>query len=76
MCIIERKDNKDLQNRSIVSQLTMSIWYCFENFVEYGVHFDVSTAAGHILTVGLYILSLILVASHIANLASDLIIAK
>ncbi|CAF2643027.1 unnamed protein product [Rotaria sp. Silwood2] len=34
----------------------MSIWYCFENFVEYGVHFDVSTAAGHILTVGLYIL--------------------
>ncbi|CAF4830821.1 unnamed protein product, partial [Rotaria sp. Silwood2] len=71
-----RKDNEDLQNRSIVSQLTMSIWYCFGNFVEYGVDFDVCTAAGRILTVGLHILSLILVASYTANLASDLTIAK
>ncbi|CAF2960237.1 unnamed protein product [Rotaria sp. Silwood2] len=76
MFIIERKDNEDLQNRSIVSQLTMSIWYCFGNLVGYGVDFDVNTAAGRILTVGLYILSLILVASYTANLASDLTIAK
>ncbi|CAF3223467.1 unnamed protein product [Rotaria sp. Silwood2] len=35
----------------------MSIWYCFGNFVEYGVDFDVCTAAGRILTVGLHILT-------------------
>ncbi|CAF3227930.1 unnamed protein product, partial [Rotaria sp. Silwood2] len=42
------------------SQLTMSIWYYFGNFVEYGVDFDVSTAAGRILTVGLHILTLMI----------------
>ncbi|CAF5139962.1 unnamed protein product, partial [Rotaria sp. Silwood1] len=33
MCLIERVDNEDLQDRSIISQLTLSIWYCFGNIV-------------------------------------------
>ncbi|CAF3646426.1 unnamed protein product [Rotaria sp. Silwood1] len=76
MCLIERIDNEDLQNRSIISQLTLSIWYCFGNIVGYGVEFNARTAAGRFLTAGLYILSLILVASYTANLASELTIAK
>ncbi|CAF5047567.1 unnamed protein product [Rotaria sp. Silwood1] len=29
MLLIERRKNEDLQNRSFISQLTLSIWYCF-----------------------------------------------
>ncbi|CAF1122907.1 unnamed protein product [Rotaria sordida] len=76
MCIIERKDNEDLESGSILSQFVLSVWYCFGNIVGYGVEFNARTAAGRFLTAGLYILSLILVASYTANLASDLTIAK
>ncbi|CAF2846810.1 unnamed protein product [Rotaria sp. Silwood2] len=76
LCLIERKYNEKLQNRSILSQITMSIWYSFGNIVGYGVDFHVSTAAGRLVTVGLYMLSLILVATYTANLASDLTISK
>ncbi|CAF1010573.1 unnamed protein product [Rotaria sordida] len=76
MCIIERKDNKGLESGSILSQFVLSVWYCFGNIVGYGVEFNARTAAGRFLTAGLYILSLILVASYTANLASDLTIAK
>ncbi|CAF4598278.1 unnamed protein product, partial [Rotaria sp. Silwood2] len=76
ICFIERTDNEDLQNRSLISQLTMSIWYSFGNIVGYGVEFNASTAGGRFLTGGLYVLGLILVASYTANLASDLTIAK
>ncbi|CAF1273260.1 unnamed protein product [Rotaria sordida] len=74
--IMERKDNEVLQNRSILNQIFMSIWYSFGNVVGYGVDFHIATSAGRLLTVGLYILGLILVASYTANLASDLTIAK
>ncbi|CAF1263486.1 unnamed protein product [Rotaria sordida] len=76
MCIIERKDNEDIESQSILSQFVLSVWYCYGNIVGYGVEFNASTAAGRFLTAGLYILSLILVASYTANLASDLIIAN
>ncbi|CAF3318997.1 unnamed protein product, partial [Rotaria sp. Silwood2] len=72
----QRKYNEKLQNRSILSQITMSIWYSFGNIVGYGVGFHVRTAAGRLVAVGLYMLSLILVASYTANLASDLTISK
>ncbi|CAF3228638.1 unnamed protein product [Rotaria sp. Silwood2] len=54
----------------------MSTWYSFGNIVEYGIDFHVNTAAGRSLISGLYILSLILVATYTANLASDLTISK
>ncbi|CAF4779802.1 unnamed protein product, partial [Rotaria sp. Silwood2] len=76
MCIIERKDNENLTYRSVSSQLTLSIWYSFANMVGYGADFTASNAAGRLLTGGLYILSLIIVASYTANLASDLTLAK
>ncbi|CAF1259069.1 unnamed protein product [Rotaria sordida] len=74
--IIERQDNETLQNQSILSQIAMYVWYSFGNIVGYGVEFHTNTGAGRLLTAGLYILSLILVASYTANLASDLTIAK
>ncbi|CAF3561467.1 unnamed protein product [Rotaria sp. Silwood1] len=74
--IIERQNNEALQNRSILSQISMSLWYSFGTVVGYGVDFSSNTASGRLLTGGLYILSLILVASYTANLASELTIAK
>ncbi|CAF1234204.1 unnamed protein product [Rotaria sordida] len=76
ICLIEKKDNEIFQNRSTLSQLTISIWYSFGNIVGYGVDFNVNTAAGRLLTAGLYMLSLILVATYTANLASYLTISK
>ena len=76
LCLIEREHNEALQDRSIFFQFAMSAWYSFGNIVGYGVDFNVQTAAGRLLTAGLYILSLILVASYTANLASDLTILK
>ncbi|CAF5124527.1 unnamed protein product, partial [Rotaria sp. Silwood1] len=37
MFIIERQDNEALQNHSILSQVTMSVWYAFGNLIGYGV---------------------------------------
>ena len=76
LCLVEREENEALRNRSLLSQLTMSVWYSFGNIVGYGVDFGASTAPGRLITFGLYILSLILVASYTANLASDLTISK
>ncbi|CAF4765037.1 unnamed protein product [Rotaria sp. Silwood1] len=44
--------------------------------VEYGADFHVQTAAGRLLTVGLHMLSLVLVATYTVNLASDLTTLK
>ncbi|UJR11823.1 hypothetical protein I4U23_016003 [Adineta vaga] len=74
--LAERGNNEALRDRPFVSQLLMSIWYAFDNMFGYGVDFDVHTAAGRLVTAGLYILSMILVASYTANLASDLTISK
>ncbi|CAF3035366.1 unnamed protein product [Rotaria sp. Silwood2] len=76
ICLLERETNEALQNMSIISLCAMSWWYCFGNIVGYGVEFNASTAAGRLLTCGLYLLSIVLVASYTANLASDLTIQK
>jgi ABC-type amino acid transport substrate-binding protein len=76
ICILERQKNEALQDRSIISSISMSMWYSIGTTLGYGVDFDVTTAAGRLLTIGLYILSLILVAAYTANLASDLSILK
>lgn len=76
ICLLERKDNEKLQNRRIASQLAMSIWYSFGNIVGYGVDFHVNTAAGRLLTGGLYMFSLILVVTYTAHLTSELTLLK
>ncbi|CAF2700776.1 unnamed protein product [Rotaria sp. Silwood2] len=76
MWLLERNDNEVLENRSICSQIVMSIWYCFGNIVGYGADFNTRTSPGRLFTASLYILGLILVASYTANLASQLTIAK
>ncbi|CAF3232871.1 unnamed protein product [Rotaria socialis] len=42
----------------------------------YGVDFNVNTVAGRFLTASLYMLSIVLLATYTADLASDLTIAK
>ncbi|CAF4044776.1 unnamed protein product, partial [Didymodactylos carnosus] len=54
----------------------MSVWFSVGTILGYGADFHVATAAGRLFTVGLYMLSLILVATYTANLASDLTISK
>jgi hypothetical protein len=54
----------------------MSGWFSVGTLMGYGVDFKVRTAAGRLLTTGLYILSLILVATYTANLASNLTLLK
>ena len=76
VCLVERRHNAALVNRSISSQMAMSTWYSFGTIVGYGVEFGAITAAGRLITASLYILSLILVASYTANLASDLTLSK
>ncbi|CAF3304363.1 unnamed protein product [Rotaria sp. Silwood2] len=76
LCVLERQDNEALQNRSIISSGAMSMWYSIGTIMGYGADFHVQTAAGRLLTVGLYLLSLVLVATYTANLASDLTISK
>ncbi|CAF1369107.1 unnamed protein product [Rotaria sordida] len=76
ICLLEREKNRKLRKQSIINLCVMSMWYTFGNLVGYGVEFHVRTTAGRLLTAGLYILCLVLVASYTANLASDLTISK
>ncbi|CAF4546553.1 unnamed protein product, partial [Didymodactylos carnosus] len=70
ICLIERKGNEAFQDRSIIPSGAMNVWYSIGTIMGYGADFQVATSAGRLFTVGLYILSLILVATYTANLAS------
>ena len=75
-CLLERRQNRELQNRSIPSLIALSMWYAIGIILGYGADFQVTTAPGRVLTLGLYILCLISVAAYTANLASDLTISN
>ncbi|CAF0859355.1 unnamed protein product [Rotaria sp. Silwood1] len=77
ICLIERKNNRILKKKRMIGLCAMSVWYTFGNLVGYGAgRLHPKTPAGRLLTAGLYILCLVLVASYTANLASDLTISK
>lgn len=76
ICLLERRENEAIQDKSIVSSLAMSSWYSIGTIMGYGADFHSSTAAGRLLTLGLYFLSLVLVATYTANLTSSLTISK
>ncbi|CAF2526160.1 unnamed protein product [Rotaria sp. Silwood2] len=76
ICLLERPENEALQDKSIISSAAMCLWYAIGTIMGYGADFHASTAAGRLLTLGLYFLSLVLVATYTANLASDLTISK
>ncbi|CAF4078580.1 unnamed protein product [Adineta steineri] len=76
ICLLEKQDNPLLQNKSIISLIAMSLWFSIGTILGYGADFQLKTPAGRLLTIGLYILSLVLVAAYTANLASDLTISK
>jgi ABC-type amino acid transport substrate-binding protein len=75
-CLIERQKNDALHNRSIASSIAMSLWYSIGTIMGYGADFHAATAAGRLITVSLYMLSLVFVATYTANLASDLTVSK
>jgi ABC-type amino acid transport substrate-binding protein/ABC-type branched-subunit amino acid transport system substrate-binding protein len=74
--LLERKENEVLKERSTTSQISMGLWYSFGTILGYGADFHVTTAAGRLLTLSLYILCLISVASYTANLTSNLTLSK
>ena len=75
-CLLERYDNTNLRDRSLSSQLAMSLWYSFGNMIGYGAGYEANTASGRLLTIGLYVVSIIVLATYTANLASDLTLKK
>jgi ABC-type branched-subunit amino acid transport system substrate-binding protein/ABC-type amino acid transport substrate-binding protein len=74
--VIERDKNEVLENRSTPAMIIMGLWYSFGTIVGYGVDFNVTTAAGRLFTLGLYILCLISVAAYTANLTSNLTLSR
>ena len=74
--ILERQENEALQNRSTISLAALGLWHSLGVIVGYGVDFHVRTAAGRLLTVGLYIVSIVFVATYTANLTSYLTVVK
>ena len=74
--LFERKNNVALHNGNPLSSFCMSTWYTIGNLMGYGADFTAVTAAGRLLTIGLYLMSLVLVATYTANLASDLTLSK
>ncbi|CAF3826981.1 unnamed protein product [Rotaria sp. Silwood1] len=78
ICLLERETNPILEEeRTITGLYAMSVWYTFGNLVGYGAgSLHPKTPAGRLLTAGLYILCLVLVASYTANLASDLTVSR
>jgi len=76
MVLFEGRQNEALKEKSLVSSVVMSAWFCYATMVGYGADFHVQTAAGRLLTGGLYMVCLVLVASYTASLASDLTLSK
>ena len=76
ICLLERRENVALRDRSIMSTAGMSVWYSIGTIMGYGADFQATTVSGRLLTVALYILSLVLVATYTANLASNLTLAR
>lgn len=76
VCILERESNEALQNKSLISLLAMGVWYSFANVLGFGADYNITTAAGRFLTLGVFMFSIALVASYTANLASYLTIKR
>ena len=53
VCFIERKDNDALKDKSLGSSAAMSLWYSIGTIMGYGADFQVQTAAGRLITIGL-----------------------
>jgi len=75
-CLLEREDNEAFHDRSMIYVFGMSLWYSFCNIVGHEAGFYARTTAGRLVTFGIYILSVVLLASYIANLVSDLTISQ
>jgi ABC-type amino acid transport substrate-binding protein/ABC-type branched-subunit amino acid transport system substrate-binding protein len=76
ICLLEREHNEALRNKSISSLIVKSMWYSLGTILGFGVDFNIRTPTGRLLTIGLYILSLVSVSAYTAKLAAELTIAE
>lgn len=74
--LLEREHNQALRDQSTFVTIMKSMWYVIGNVLAYGSEFSVRTGAGRLLTAGLYVLSIVVIAVYTAKLTSDLTIAK
>ncbi|UJR20239.1 hypothetical protein I4U23_023370 [Adineta vaga] len=65
-----------LRRKSCISRIGMSIWFSIGTFVGYGVDFHAKTAAGRCLTIGIYLVSIVLISAYQANLTANLTVAQ
>ncbi|CAF1417398.1 unnamed protein product [Adineta steineri] len=55
ICLIERQDNEELKEQSIISLCAMSVWYTHGTLIGDYAGFDLQTGPGRLLTAGLFI---------------------
>ncbi|CAF1344135.1 unnamed protein product [Adineta ricciae] len=73
--LYEGRVHTDLRNRSILSRIGMSIWLAFGTLIGYGADFHTSSAPGRVLTIGIYITSLVLISAYQAYLTASITVS-
>ncbi|CAF0972623.1 unnamed protein product [Adineta ricciae] len=73
--LYEGNANPDLREKSLLSRIGMSIWYGFGTLIGYGVDFRTSSAAGRVLTIGIYMTSLVLISAYQAYFTASVTIS-
>ncbi|CAM4980282.1 unnamed protein product [Rotaria socialis] len=76
ICIVERVANERLREKSHSAAYLMIIWYTFGNFMGRDVELQPKTIAGRLISSAMFFLTLVIIASYTANLASQLTISK
>ncbi|CAF1580281.1 unnamed protein product, partial [Adineta ricciae] len=71
----EGNAHTDLRNKSILSRIGMSIWFAFGTLIGYGADFHTRSAAGRVLTIGIYITSLVLISAYQAYFTASITVS-
>ncbi|CAF1128180.1 unnamed protein product [Didymodactylos carnosus] len=73
--LFEKSNNKQLEDRNHIKSAGVSLYYSTSSLVGFGSDFA-TTAAARVLIIGLYIVSVILVATYTANLSTYLALER
>ncbi|CAF0884969.1 unnamed protein product [Didymodactylos carnosus] len=74
--IFERSQNKQLKARSLTDSAAMSVYYSTSSLVGLSSDFIATTPAARLLTISLWIICTILIATYTANLSSFLVVER
>ncbi|CAF1187061.1 unnamed protein product [Adineta ricciae] len=66
----------ELRKKPVISRIGMSIWYAIGTLIGYGVDFQAKTSPGRILTSGIYVVSVVLIAAYQATLTAKLTLSQ